>query len=119
MVLRAAIIVGFPKKTPQPATSIDGIQRAAGRPSINTVIEPTAIGVPNGGVGTGGWIGPAAVTPVQAAMSPTRAAGSPSIKHIEGFGNGVIAPQGVIESCVSGSPILAAGPGGIWLLLIN
>lgn len=62
---------GSPRKTPHPATSIDGAQRAAGILWIRTVIDPFTIGVPKGGVGTGGWIGPAMVAPVQIAMQPT------------------------------------------------
>jgi len=38
--LRVAIIVGLPRKTPQPAVSIEGIHLAAGRKSIKTVVEP-------------------------------------------------------------------------------
>ena len=48
MTFLDAIIAGFPRKTPHIAVSIDGIHRAAGRKSIMTDVEPTAIGVPNG-----------------------------------------------------------------------
>lgn len=100
--------------------SPEGIQRAAGRLWIKTVIEPFTIkfGGPAGGGGIGGCMGGAGgvMTPEHTTAHITCAAGKPSIitgPVIPGGHGPVIGgpttPEGVIESCEIGSPFLAAG----------
>src|SRR4051812_3417439 len=112
-VVRAAARAGKPRNTPQPAASPLGTQRAAGRPPMYTVGDPTMIGT---GAGTGGWAGPAARAPPQLAPFIMWAAGAPSITVGCGSGPtgaGTTAPAGVAMSWVTGSVYRQAGPRGI------
>lgn len=100
-----------------PAASSEVTQRATGLPSASTVADPTTIGVPNGGAGMGGCMGPNEVIPVHTAMSPMCATGKPSMITIEIGPVGAMTPEGTNPSWVIGSGILAANPGGIIILL--
>src|SRR5439155_18311828 len=68
------------------------------------------------GTGAGGWTTPSVTAPEQMTPCIMCAVGGPSINVGCGSnpaGSGLVAPAGATRSCVIGSPIRQAGPGGI------
>jgi hypothetical protein len=97
-----------------------GAQRAAGFPWIITVTDPSAMGGGGAGGTGGGWTMPNESAPEHTQQQPTCAAGIPSMRT--GFARhmgqgtdsaGPMAPDGTSKSCVTGSPIRAAGKPGM------
>src|SRR5262245_15529114 len=81
---------------------------------MNTVPEPLETRNQTAPGGGGGCAGPAPVRPEHRTPQPTCAAGGPSISTcpIPGQGppsGGTMVPDGTVRSCVTGSPLRAAG----------
>jgi hypothetical protein len=111
--LRVANSLKSPRIAKHDVMSPLGAQRAAGKPLISTDIEPrntVAGGAPAAG---GGWAGiPLLLAPEQMVVHVMYAAGCPSMNtggDVGGASGGMITPDGARPSCVTVSPMRAAG----------